>query len=65
MFQYLFYTLFTYITLYIKISAHAYGGPRSRICARETLRSAPYWGERKFSVAHVCRIALNHLPPTA
>ena len=25
-----------------KISAHADGGPRSRVCARETLRSAPH-----------------------
>jgi hypothetical protein len=35
-------------------SAHADGGPRSRVCARETLRSAPHRRERKFSGTHVC-----------
>ena len=44
-----------------KISAHADGGPRSRVCARETLRSAPHRRERKFSGARVCRIAF--IPP--
>ena len=44
------------------ISAHADGGPRSQVCARETLRSAPHRDERKFFGAHVCRIALNYLP---
>ena len=37
-----------------KISALADGGPRSRVCARETLRSAPHRRERKFSAARVC-----------
>ena len=46
----------------IKISAHADGGPRSRVCARETLRSAPYQHERKFSSARVCKVTLKHLP---
>ena len=34
-------------------SAHADGGPRSRVCARETLRSAPHRCEQKFSSTHV------------
>ena len=37
-----------------KISAHADGGPRSRVCARETLRSAPHRHERKFSGTRFC-----------
>jgi hypothetical protein len=45
-----------------KISASADGGPRSRVCARETLRSAPHRRERKFSGAHVCRVTFKHLP---
>ena len=44
------------------ISANADGGPRSRVCARETLRLAPHRRERKFSGAHVCRVTLKHLP---
>ena len=40
-----------------KISAHADGGPRSRVRARGTLRSAPHQREQKFSGACVCRIA--------
>ena len=43
-------------------SAHADGGPRSRVCARETLRSDPHRHERKFSGTRVCRVALKHLP---
>ena len=39
------------------ISAHADGSPRSRVCARETLRSAPHRRERKFFGARVCRVA--------
>jgi hypothetical protein len=31
-------------------------GPRSRVCARETLRSAPHRHEWKFSGARVCRV---------
>ena len=38
------------------------GGPRSRVCARETLRSAPHQRERKFSAARVCRVTSKHLP---
>ena len=34
-----------------KISAHADGGPRPLVCARETLRSAPHQRIRKFSAA--------------
>jgi hypothetical protein len=48
-----------------KISAHADGGPRSRVCARETLRSAPHRRERKFSGARVCRVTFlksSHFP---
>ena len=44
-----------------EISARADGGPRSRVCARETLRSAPHLNERKFSGAHVCRVTFKHL----
>ena len=43
-------------------SAHADGGPRSRICARYTLHSAPHRHERKFSGARVCRVTFKHLP---
>ena len=43
-------------------SAHADGGPRSRVCARENLRSAPHRRERKFSGARVCRVTFKHLP---
>ena len=39
---------------YAIISAHADGGPRSRVCARETLRSAPHRHERKLSGTHFC-----------
>ena len=45
----------------VKISAHADGGPRSRVCARETLRSAPHRRERKFSGACVYRVTFKHL----
>ena len=37
-------------------SASADGGPRSRVRARRTLRSAPYPRERIFSGARSCRI---------
>ena len=40
----------------LEISAHADGGPRSRVCASETLRSAPHRRERKFSRTRVCRV---------
>ena len=43
-----------------KISAHADGGPRSRVCARETLRSAPHRREQKFSGAQVYRVTVKH-----
>ena len=45
-----------------KISAHADGGPRSRVCARETLCSAPHRRDRKFSGTRVCRVAFKHFP---
>ena len=45
-----------------KITANADGGPRSRVRARETLRSAPHRRERKFSGVRACRIAFKHLP---
>ena len=44
-----------------KISAGADGGPRFRVCARETLRSAPHQHQRIFG-AHVCRVTFKHLP---
>ena len=44
------------------IFAHADGGPRSRVCARETLRSASHRREQKFSGARVCKVTLKHLP---
>ena len=44
------------------ISAHTDGGPRSRVCARETLRSAPHRRERKFSGTRVCKVVFKHLP---
>ena len=45
----------------IIISAHDDGGPRSRVCACKTIRSAPQQCERKFSGAHVCRVTFKHL----
>ena len=45
-----------------KYSASTNGGPRSRVHARGTLRSAPHRHERKFSGTRVCRIAFKHLP---
>jgi hypothetical protein len=44
-----------------KNSAHADGGPRSRVCSRETLCSAPHRHERKFSGAYVGRVTFKHL----
>ena len=44
-----------------QISAHADGGPRSRVCARLTLRSAPHRRERKFSGTCACRVTFKHL----
>ena len=44
---------------YTRISAHADGGPRSRVCARETLRSAPQRHERKFSGTRFCRVTFK------
>jgi hypothetical protein len=44
----------------LEISAHADGGPRFRVCARETLRSALHRHERKFSGARVCRVTFKH-----
>ena len=38
-----------------KIFAHADGGPRSRVCARETLRSAPIDVSGNFS-AHMSAV---------
>ena len=40
-------------------SAHADWGPRSRVCARETLRSAPHRHERKFSGTCFCRVTFK------
>ena len=37
-------------------------GPRSRVRARGTLRSAPHWHWRNFSGTRVCRVAFKHLP---
>ena len=38
------------------------GGPRSRVCARSTLRSAPDEQQRKLFGAHVCKVGIIHLP---
>ena len=46
----------------LKISASADVGPRSRVCARKSLCSAPHQHERKFSGAHVCRVTFKRLP---
>ena len=53
---------FNELEKHIKISAHADGGPHSRVCAHETLCSAPHRRERKFSGARVCRVTFKHLP---
>ena len=45
-----------------KISASADGGPRSRVCARLTVRSSPHRHERKLSGTRVCRVTFKHLP---
>jgi hypothetical protein len=52
----------TYLILVHKISASADGGPRSRVCAPETLCSAPHRHLRKFSGTRVCRVTFKHLP---
>ena len=44
------------------ISGHADGGPRSRVCARYTLCSAPHRHERKFFTKGVCTVILKHHP---
>jgi hypothetical protein len=43
-----------------KISARVDGGPHFRVCAQETLRSAPHQHEQKVFGAHVCRVNLKH-----
>ena len=43
-------------------SAGADGGPRSRVCACSTLRSAPHQHQRTFVAAHVFKVAFKHLP---
>ena len=48
--------------LFSGISASADGGPRSRVRARGTLRSAPHRHLRKFSGTHFCRVTFKHLP---
>ena len=45
-----------------KYAASADGGPRSRVRARGTLRSAPHRHQRNFSGACFCRITFRHLP---
>ena len=47
---------------YLKIFAHAIESPRSRVCAWETLCSAPHQLERKFAGALICRVTFKHLP---
>ena len=44
------------------ISAHADGVPRSWVCARETLRSAPHRHKQKFSAARVRRVTIKISP---
>ena len=46
----------------MNISAHADGGPCSRVHVRGILRSAPRRHGRKFSATHVCRINFKDLP---
>ena len=46
----------------VKNTAHADGGPRSRVRARGTLRSAPHQRERKFSATRVCRVDFTKFP---
>ena len=46
----------------LKNSASADGGPRSRVCACQILRSAPHRQQRKFSATRVCRVTIKHLP---
>ena len=57
-----FYQLETKLKKLSFHSAHADEGPRSWVCACQTLCSAPHRRERKFSAARVCRIAFIHLP---
>ena len=45
-----------------KISTRASGGPRFRVCARETLCSAPHRREQKFPCTRVCRVTFKHSP---
>ena len=52
----------TYTKSLISISAHADGGPRSRVRAPRTLCSAPHRREREFSGTLVCRITFNIFP---
>ena len=40
-------------------SASANGGPHSRVCARETLCSAPHQHKQKFFGAGVCRVVIS------
>ena len=47
-----------------KFFAHGDGGPRSWVYARETLCSAPYRHERKFSGTHDGKVTFKHLPQT-
>ena len=44
------------------ISVSADGGPRSRVCARETLRSAPHQSERKI-LAHMYAESPSNISP--
>ena len=46
----------------LRNSAHADGGPRSRVCTRETLCSGPHQREQNFPPARVYRVAFKHLP---
>ena len=43
-------------------SAHADGGPRSQVCTRQTLWSAPHRHEQSISSAPICRLTFKHLP---
>ena len=45
-----------------KNSASADGGPRSRVCTRGTLHSAPHPHWQKFSGTHVCRVHFTKFP---
>ena len=55
-------TVTTSITAPLSISANANVGTSSRVCARKTLHSAPYWRKERFSGNGACRVTFKYLP---